>query len=199
MRIISGRAGGIRLTAPEGHAVRPTEDRVKESMFSTLGDMTGRVVLDLFAGSGALGLEALSRGAAKVYGFELERRHCEAIRRNVSAVERALGAVGGYELRQGDASSASRLLPAGVHPDLVLADPPYETAAGRYGWRELVLDGELSSRLSPGALLVLEHSSSHRPPWHPGSRWRLLRTRTYGIRAVSFAVLAAEKEGGADA
>ena len=197
MRIISGRAGGIRLTAPEGNAVRPTEDRVKESMFSTLGDVTGRVVLDLFAGSGALGLEALSRGAAQVYGFELERRHCEAIRRNVSAVERALGVSGGYELRQGDASSVARLLPAGVQPDLVLADPPYETAAGRYGWRELGLDEGRSSRLARGARLGRGRGSAHRPPWSPGSRWRLLRTRSYGIRAVSFAVL--EEEGVGDA
>lgn len=189
MRIISGRAGGIRLVAPSGDGVRPTEDRVKESLFSTLGDLTGRVVLDLFAGSGALGLEALSRGAAKVYGFEVERRHCEAIRKNMAAVERALGASGGYVLCLGDASQVVRHLPLGVQPDLVLADPPYETAVGRYGWRELVLDDALTRILAPGAMLVLEHASSHRPPWKPQSRWRALRTRTYGIRAVTFAVL----------
>ena len=66
MRIISGRAGGIRLSAPAGQSLRPTEDRVKESMFSSLGDLTGSTVVDLFAGTGALGLEALSRGAAQV-------------------------------------------------------------------------------------------------------------------------------------
>ncbi len=87
MRIVSGDARGIRLTVPEeGEDIRPTEDRVKESLFSTLGDFTGTAVLDLFSGTGALGLEALSRGAARVTMVERDARHAEVIRRNLAAV-----------------------------------------------------------------------------------------------------------------
>ena len=131
MRIISGQAGGIRLEAPTGLNVRPTEDRVKESLFSTLGDLTGKTVLDLFSGTGALGLEALSRGAAVVHGFERDRGNCNIIRRNIAAVERQLTTEGKYNLHPDDAKNASTIL-AGLSGkiDLVLADPPYDTANG---------------------------------------------------------------------
>lgn len=190
MRIISGKAGGIRLEAPEGRDVRPTEDRVKESMFGTLGDLQGKTVLDLFAGTGALGLEALSRGAACVHGFESEAKHCAVITRNIAAVEKSLGRTGGYVLHRGDARKAGQQLQqlAGTM-DVILADPPYATAPGAYGWRELMLDGSLAALLAPDGLLVLEHDSTRELPWHPESPWQCLRTRVFGIRAVSFAKL----------
>ena len=75
MRVISGKAGGIRLQAPDGDAMRPTEDRVKEALFATLGNLQGLRVLDLYSGSGALGLEALSRGASEVVMVEKNPRH----------------------------------------------------------------------------------------------------------------------------
>ena len=191
MRIISGRAGGIRLQAPEGMLVRPTEDRVKESMFGTLGDLQGKTVLDLFAGTGALGLEALSRGAVCVHGFECDAKHCAVITRNIAAVEKSLGNTGGYVLHRGDARMAGRQLQhlAGT-VDVILADPPYATETGAYGWRELMLDTSLVSLLAPAGLLVLEHDSTRMLPWYPESSWQCLRTRVFGIRAVSFAKLA---------
>lgn len=188
MRIIGGRAGGIRLESPNGRGVRPTEDRVKESMFSTLGDLTGKIVLDLFAGTGALGLEALSRGAELVHGFEVDRRHCEAIRKNIAVVERSLGVSGRYILHCSDSSRATLLPELQGKVDIVLADPPYDTPKGSYGWRELMMDNDMASMLSPDGMLVLEHGSDKEPPWYPGSHWRCLRTKTFGIRAVSYAM-----------
>jgi 16S rRNA (guanine966-N2)-methyltransferase len=85
MRIVSGVAGGIRLHAPRGTVVRPTEDRVKESLFGALGDLSGARVLDLFAGTGALGLEALSRGAASVVFVERSRQVLPFLRDNIAA------------------------------------------------------------------------------------------------------------------
>ena len=81
MRIIGGRARGIRLEAGSQEAVRPTTDRVKETVFNILGDITGCVVVDFFAGSGSLGLEALSRGAKKVYFVEQDVRTCRIIKK----------------------------------------------------------------------------------------------------------------------
>lgn len=195
MRIISGKSGGVRLSAPEGMGVRPTEDRVKESMFSTLGDLTGKTVLDLFAGTGALGLEALSRGAAVVHGFELEKRHCDIIRRNLAAMGKTLGTeqTARYILHTGDVARAAQELPEGLRADVILADPPYETAAGAYGWRELMLDRGLAERMVPGGMLVLEHGSDRELPWYPESPWKCLRVKVFGIRAVSFAVLSERK------
>src|SRR5436190_21269529 len=86
MRVISGIYGGRELVAPKGRATRPTQDRVREALFSILGDVGGLRVLDLFAGSGALGIEALSRGAASARFVDRDARAVAAIRRNLEAV-----------------------------------------------------------------------------------------------------------------
>src|SRR4051794_41398460 len=86
MRIVAGRFGGRRLHAPPGRGTRPTSDRVREALFSTLGPLDGAVVLDLFAGSGALGIEALSRGAARVVLVERDARAAAVIRANLEAL-----------------------------------------------------------------------------------------------------------------
>jgi 16S rRNA (guanine966-N2)-methyltransferase len=188
MRIIGGMAGGIRLQAPEGVSVRPTEDRVKESMFGTIGDLRGKVVVDMFSGTGALGLEALSRGAASVFFFEREKRHVAFIERNLAAVQKSMGgAAGGTRIICNDARLAPDMLPE-VHPDLILADPPYAAGVKEYGAAGLVLDGRLAAWAGQGCLLVLEHAENNALPWDEQGHWRLLRTRTYGIRAVSFAI-----------
>ena len=176
MRIISGRAGGIRLSAPAGRSLRPTEDRVKESMFSTLGDLTGATVIDLFAGTGALGLEALSRGADRVFLVENNREHCQYITRNLAAVLKALGNptradAGTARVITADARQAATVL-ADIRPDVLLADASLAAWAG------------------PECLLVLEHAADAILPWHPQSPWRLLKDKRFGIRAVSFARLA---------
>ncbi|MBO7741210.1 MAG: 16S rRNA (guanine(966)-N(2))-methyltransferase RsmD [Victivallales bacterium] len=186
MRIISGMARGIRLKAPEGNLVRPTEDRVKESMFGTIGDLTGKRVLDLFSGSGALGLEALSRGAARVVMVEREPRHVQVMKSNLAAVAKAVGeGCGEAVILTGDAGKVA--LEENAF-DVILADPPYHVSPGQYGAEALLADSRVASALADGGLLVLEHASDLEGlNWSEEAPWRLLRTREFGIRAISYA------------
>ena len=192
MRIISGDARGIRLMVPsDGEEIRPTEDRVKESLFSTLGDFTNAEVLDLFSGTGALGLEALSRGASRVVMVERDARHAETIRENLMAVRRAITARGRVpgeaKVLVADVVRLPELLPP-VKFTFVLADPPYHPAAGEYGGRELLLDERLVQFWDDRTILALEHATDVlNLPWSPCSSWRLLRKRSFGIRSVSYA------------
>ncbi|MCP4197060.1 MAG: 16S rRNA (guanine(966)-N(2))-methyltransferase RsmD [Proteobacteria bacterium] len=123
MRIISGKAKGKKLLAPPGRKVRPTLDRVREALFSSLGSrVEGALVLDLFAGSGALGLEALSRGAAYAVFVEQSKPVQEVVRRNISQ----LGFDAVAKLIAGEATRTLKLLEKrGESFDLVFLDPPY--------------------------------------------------------------------------
>src|ERR1700693_2200498 len=103
MRVIAGRLGGRRLSAPSGRRTRPTSDRVRESLFAMLGELDGASVLDLFAGSGALGIEALSRGAQSAVFVERDASAARALRDNLAALELESGEA---ELRQADALGA---------------------------------------------------------------------------------------------
>lgn len=126
MRISGGRARGIRLAVPKGEAVRPATDGLRQAVFSSLGErVAGARFLDLFAGSGAYGLEALSRGAVGGAWVEKHRRTCELLRGNVTAVCRSLQRdEAGLVVQCGDAAAVP--WPAGnPAPDLVLVDPPY--------------------------------------------------------------------------
>ena len=121
MRVVAGAFKGRRLQAPKGRRTRPTADRVREALFSMLGDVSGARVLDLYAGSGALGIEALSRGAASATFVDRDPRAIAAIRRNLDAVGTE------QEVRRLD---ALRYL-AGAEDasfDLVFVDPPYDSA-----------------------------------------------------------------------
>jgi 16S rRNA (guanine(966)-N(2))-methyltransferase RsmD len=154
VRIVAGRWGGRRLTTPKGSAVRPTADRVREALFSILGDVVQDArVLDLFAGSGALGLEALSRGAAAA-------TFVDSSPASVAAVEANLAALGGdAEVRRADALRFLRSAAGETrHYDLVLLDPPYRLAE-RLG-REL--SEALPEVMAPSALVVSE--SDRRAP-----------------------------------
>jgi 16S rRNA (guanine966-N2)-methyltransferase len=153
MRVVAGRFGGRTLVAPRGWATRPTPERVREALFSILGDISGERALDLFAGSGALGIEALSRGAAEVTFVDSSSAAVAAIHRNLES----LGARG--EVRSQRAlpfleSARSRAR----QYDLVLLDPPYRQAAGL--GRELT--AALGPVLAPGARVVAE--SDRRAP-----------------------------------
>jgi 16S rRNA (guanine966-N2)-methyltransferase len=154
LRVISGRYGGRRLQAPRGAATRPTADRVREALFSILGArVEGTCVLDLFAGSGALGLEALSRGAAAVTFVDSSPAAQRAIRANLEALGAEAEVVRSDALRWlGSASAGARQY------DLVFLDPPYRRAGA--------VAGELSAAvppvLAPGALVVVE--SDRRAP-----------------------------------
>lgn len=124
MRVVAGSRGGRRLSAPPGHGTRPTSDRVREAVFSSLGDRVPRAhVLDLYAGTGALGIEALSRGAATATFVEEDRRTTEVIRRNLAELDLRDRAV----VVRGSCATFCRA-PAGGPFGLVLMDPPYAVA-----------------------------------------------------------------------
>jgi 16S rRNA (guanine(966)-N(2))-methyltransferase RsmD len=145
MRVVAGRYGGRTLKAPRGREVRPTADRVREALFSILGPLDGLAALDLFAGTGALGIEALSRGAASCVFVDVDTRPVEA---NLAAL--GIDA----EVRRGRALSA--LNPAD-HYDLVLLDPPYRDAARLGAELTEALPGVLSS----SARVVSESDRRH--------------------------------------
>jgi 16S rRNA (guanine966-N2)-methyltransferase len=172
MRIVAGRARGRVLRAPAGTATRPTSDRVRESVFNILSSMDvieDAAVVDLFAGSGALGIEALSRGAASVTFVDHDRVAAEAIAANLKVLgeEGRLGQVVRADVPgwlRGRAPSP----PAGV----VFADPPYAWAR----WAELL---EL---LAPVAALVVAETGSALPP-DPG--WETVTVRRYGSTVIA--------------
>jgi len=173
-RIVAGAARGRRIAVPAGQGTRPTSDRVREALFSALesqlGAFAGLRVLDLYAGSGALGLEALSRGASHVLLVESDQRAVLTIRSNLAAV----GLPGGQVV----ATSVERALAAPpVEPyDLVLADPPYALSTNELG---PVLARLTSGWLRPAALVVVERSVRATPvDWPEGLAG--LRERRYG-------------------
>lgn len=145
MRIVAGKFKGRRLSAPAGRATRPTADRVREALFSILGPLDGQRVLDLFAGSGALGIEALSRGAAAAVFVDSDQRAVAAIRRNLDA----LGAEAAVHRR--DALAFLRGQRDGSF-DLVFLDPPYSFASELAG----ALSELLPAALAEGARIVSE-------------------------------------------
>jgi 16S rRNA (guanine966-N2)-methyltransferase len=169
MRIIAGRWRGRRLKALRGRDVRPTSDRVRESWMAALGpDLEGATVLDLFAGSGALGFEALSRGAERVVFVERARGALKAIRDNTEL----LGAVSEVEIWSGGAMEYVNRLRVGSF-DVALADPPY----GK-GFAERLIE---AFGVAPFASqLWVEHRKSDATPDLPG-----LRQRRYGDTLIS--------------
>ncbi|MFC6012856.1 16S rRNA (guanine(966)-N(2))-methyltransferase RsmD [Nocardia lasii] len=179
-RIVAGVAGGRRLKVPPA-GTRPTSDRVREALFSAIDarlDLDGTLVLDLYAGSGALGLEALSRGAEQALLVESDRKAAEVVRANIAEL-----GLPGAELRLGTVASVLKS-PAPKAYDVVFSDPPYDvstadvtadlTALAANGW------------LAPEALVVVERSSrSPEIDWPAG--YSALKTRKYGETRVEFA------------
>jgi 16S rRNA (guanine966-N2)-methyltransferase len=196
MRIISGGAGGIRLRAPPGDTVRPTTDRVKESVFASLEPLAGLRVVDLFSGSGALGLEALSRGASAVLLVEHDRRALACLRDNAERVCKAIGAgAGALRIAPMSVAQVPRLLPEWEGTaDLIFADPPYHPEAGAYGGAALLLDPAFGDWAGT-ALLVLEHAVASDLPWYPVGHWRPTACKRYGSLAVTLARRLAARAG----
>lgn len=185
-RIIAGRAGGRRLQTPTGDATRPTSDRVREALFSVVDARVGSLhdlrFLDLYAGSGAIGLEAWSRGAGAVTLVESDRRTAELVRANAAAVGCDVA-----EVLARSVASALATAPAAPY-DLVFSDPPYplEDAALAADLAALVAHGWLAE----DALVVVERSRrSPEPDWPggltplPGKR----RLKKYGETHLWFA------------
>jgi 16S rRNA (guanine966-N2)-methyltransferase len=173
--VIAGTLGGRRLLAPRGSETRPTADRVREALFSMLGELHGARVLDLFAGTGALGIEALSRGAAGAVFVEREQAALSALRANLAALglDPPLA-----EVRPGDAlralESACR---AGERYDLVFLDPPYARSQ-EWGPR---LREQLPQALAPEGRVVVE--SDRRAPLSLGLP--VQRQRRYGDTSIT--------------
>jgi 16S rRNA (guanine966-N2)-methyltransferase len=176
-RIIAGAARGRRLAVPKGTATRPTSDRAREGLFATttaiLGSLNGARVLDLYAGSGAVGLEALSRGAARALFVEADARAAEVIRANLAAVALPGGHVVCDKVR--------RFLDRGPGPEpafgLVVADPPYAVPAEDVTGMLTAL--AVRSWLAPGALVAVERATRAGPlAWPDG--YRADRSRQYG-------------------
>lgn len=183
MRITGGAHRSRELRAPRGSATRPTSDRVREALFSILnaqGRVVGARVLDLYAGTGALALDALSRGAEQAVLVESGRDALEAIRANVAS----LGLADRARVVAGAVERAAAKLAVDAPFDLVFADPPYaDLDAAARAITALVA----ASVLAQGALLVLEHAQKSEPPEIPGlAQDAELGTRRYGDTAVSF-------------
>src|ERR1700756_263426 len=161
MRITGGKASGRILRAPKGLDVRPTPDLVKQAVFNSLGERVLKAhVLELFAGTGALSLECLSRGAAHAVCVEKAERHARAIRRNLETMQADPGAL---EVRVQDVFTAlAQLAAAGRRFDLLLADPPYgEKNVGHRSHslaQRLLDDPNLPKMLSAEGLFVLGHT-----------------------------------------
>ena len=153
MRIVGGEFGGRTLFAPKSPALRPTQDRVREALFSILQcELPGSAFLDLFAGTGAVGLEALSRGAATATFVEASAHHLESLRRNVAAM----------------VAQTSRAN---------IADPPYALGEEK-GYASVLAMLAGRGVVKPGGLFVAEMTAVQRAEDTPG--WDLLRDRTYG-------------------
>ena len=171
MRVIAGELRGRRLVAPRGQATRPTADRVREALFSILGDVSGLHVLDLFAGSGALGIESLSRGASEAVFVDNSARAVAAVKANLEELGLEAKVHRRAALAFLDGASGKETF------DLIFCDPPYD-AAGR-------LAGPLAERLpailSENARIVTE-SDKRSPLLLPQP---LLRERTYGDTRIA--------------
>jgi len=179
MRIIAGRAKGKRLHSPRGKGIRPTADRVKESIFNILGGQwEGIRVLDLFAGTGSLGLEAVSRGAEDVVFIEKSGPALDLLKKNIFLC--------GFD-------SNAVVLPMSVHRGLTLmgqrrrsfhlifADPPYDR-----GWVERTIGQILIHRvLTKDGLVVIEHGPNESPAQRHG-KLAILRQKTYGETTITF-------------
>lgn len=171
-RIVAGALRGRRLAVPEGQGTRPTSEKVRGAVFNLLGQFfDGGAVLDLYAGSGALALEAISRGCARATCVEADRRAAEAIRANAAA----LGVAERVEVRLGRVEDVAPRLPGGYA--LAFADPPYAAGPGP-------ALAALGALLAPGGLAVAEHDAKAPPPDRIGPL-SLVDRRTYGGTGIS--------------
>ncbi len=178
MRVVAGEAKGRPLKAVPGNGTRPTTDKVKEAIFSMIGPFfDGGVALDLFAGTGGLAIESLSRGAERAIFVDADAKSIEVVRANLKAT----GFEKQSEVYRNDAERALKVLAKrDTAFDLVFLDPPYRMKNGD----ELLLRMEESGLLQPGAVIVLEYESSYEYPEAFGS-FSLRRKAVYGETAVS--------------
>lgn len=179
MRIIGGEAKNRRIYSPKGSHIRPTSDGIKESLFNMLQELSGKSFLDLFAGSGNVGLEALSRGAAKVVFVEKNAAMVSAIRRNLQE----LGFNDRYEIVAIEAAKGIRQLQKREERfDFLFADPPYERGFISEIFRCLDEGGLMSQ----DGLVIIQHSTREDLPGPNAGNFMLTNQRRYGDTFLSF-------------
>ena len=173
MRIIAGSRKGARIFAPRGDT-RPTGDRVREAAFNLIGPVDGAAVIDLYAGSGAMGLEALSRGAARAVFVESDREACRTIQRNLEK----LHLTGAVVLCQDALRALAAETAAGRRYDLVLLDPPY----GLFSTVQTPLATYLPAVLAPNGVVVVESDARDEPEL---GRLERRTSRRYGSARIT--------------
>lgn len=180
MRIIAGQYRSRQIVAPAGAVTRPTSDRLRETLFNVLAPrIEGTTFLDLFAGSGAVGIEALSRGARQVYAIDSDKKSARAIEKNLET----LGIGDEFVFLQADVASGLRTLAAQkVQFDIVVLDPPYREH-GTYE-QSFRLIGDLGLA-APGAILIAEHEK-HFDPGEQLASFTRTRTLKQGDAVLSF-------------
>jgi 16S rRNA (guanine966-N2)-methyltransferase len=177
LRVISGSAGGLLLKSPKRHELRPTQDRIRQVIFSSLAEIIpGARVLDLYAGTGSFGIEALSRGAQRAVFVEQDREACDCIRENL----RHCRLENGGEVRQGDAL-AYLAGPDGEF-DLIFADPPYDKKRGTLNGHPLL--ARLAHHLCAKGTIVWEHFAEQH--LEEAGEWQVIRHRSYGETGLTF-------------
>ncbi len=182
MRIIAGKAKGYNIKVPQGE-VRPTQDRVREALFNILGNLVENAsILDLFCGSGSVGLEALSRGAARVRMVDASRASCAMAKQNMERSKLTGGSVVQSDCLQFVRRDAGKY-------DIIFADPPYCKAAGDRDMIAELMTDRLHELMAPGAYFIAEAQlgygvgDAHTRDF-PG--WKLVDERTYGKNTILF-------------
>lgn len=177
MRIIAGKFRGRKLICPKA-VTRPTLDRVREALFSILSDVEGTCVVDLYAGSGALGLEALSRGARQVTLVEADRNAARVVRENAAALD----AAGAWNVVEAKVEACRGRLLATAPIDLVLADPPWKISQQA----ALTVPEVVKGLLAPQAVVVIGHPARLELEWAKDNGLSLEERRSWGDSALSF-------------
>jgi len=184
MRIVGGAFKGHPISAPKGAETRPTSDRVREAVFSSLGslgiELRGAAVLDLFCGSGAMGLEALSRGATRATLVDTARNATTTAEANIAR----LGLRGATQVLSRDAFKLVRGSVQGAPFALLFLDPPYRIDPARV--RQLLEDAAASDLLTRGAVVVYELSARDEPSWPDG--FAPIASKTYGGTRVAYGI-----------
>jgi 16S rRNA (guanine966-N2)-methyltransferase len=178
MRIIGGEAKGRPFAAPKGAALRPTSDRIKEALFAALFSVDGVSLLDLYAGTGSVGMEALSRGASRTVFIEKDARLSRSLKKNLAL----FGFAGASEILTMEVKKGIRLLADRQERfDIVFADPPYgKGLAG--GTLELLCGGEI---VAPGGIIILQHAASE-TIGERGGKFAVNDQKRYGESVLSF-------------
>lgn len=181
MRIITGKARGLKLLTPKDYNVRPTADRVKESLFNIINNrLPGAKVLDAFAGTGNLGLEAWSRGAEQITFVDQSATSLKLVASNIAKCRAEKSC---QMLRGNVITLLSRLGESGEQFDIIFSDPPYN-----HGWNAQLVEGLLHiPLLKPGGLLVLEYSNKETLPELP-AEFTEIRTQKYGETFISLII-----------